>query len=178
MQSRMAWMTMTYLIMMLLNGNTDDDDPAYKQLLAYITTRMYQEASAFASPQEALGVILKPVPGASFWDDVTSIIGGDRPNKKTYANNLEALLSLTIPGYKGIAETSPVPLPAPDFIDKKDNTIGNPRVALKGKNKYIKNIIIGPNLLSPASWFWTPEGDTQDWIENNWMLNAIDDLTE
>ena len=160
MRSRLALIQITFLLMVLANANVDDDDPAWLQLLAYVATRAYQERMTYAGYQEAVATILRPVPGSSFVDDFGRIISlNDQKPFKTYKNKYEALAAYIVPGVKGWAETSPIPLP-----------IGNSQQALVKKNKYMKNVILGPSLLSPGSWFIDEEGKKNKWTQDNWLF--------
>lgn len=156
-RAKLIMIQVSWLIMILANNLVDDDDPAYAQLLKYISTRTYLEDMTFAGPGELWGMIMKPVAGQNYLEDLGKLLpwtenstwGKKKTKKDIYSNYGEVAMSLLIPGYKGIAETAPI-----EVIG-----IGNPKKSLEGKDTFVKNNILDFNPLSVGSWFFDEEGD-------------------
>jgi hypothetical protein len=152
---KLVMMNISWLIMVVAHNLVDDDDDAVFQLLKYISTRTYLEETTFSGPGELTAMILKPIAGQNYIEDLWKFMPENLSEEKVKVNDIytsrgEVALSLLLKGYKGIAETSPLPIPG----------IGNPKVSQKKKDSFISNKkILGPNLLVPPSWFFDEEGD-------------------
>ena len=156
-RAKLIMIQVSWLIMVLAHNLVDDDDPAYAQLLKYISTRTYLEDMTFAGLSELWGMIMKPVAGQNYVEDLWKLNPWAEDNfwnkKKTkadiYTSYGEVAMSLLIPGYKGIGETAPVEVLG----------IGNPKKSLDKKDTFITGNILHRNPLSVGSWFFDEEGN-------------------